>query len=344
MRDLSIQKKPYRRYVLVFTGLVVAAVAVSLLALMSGSIRVSVPQLLATLFGSGDIGTVDAVVLKIRLPRLLLGLVLGGALAVSGYLLQTYFDNPIAGPYVLGISSGAKMTVSVAMVFFLGRYARVSSLVLVMAAFAGALLVTGFVLLVSRRTEHASALLVAGIMAGYVCSAVSEFVITFAEDADIANLHGWSQGSFASADMGNVAWAFAIVLPVMVVLLFLAKPIGALQLGESHALSVGVNVRLMMTVVILVSGLLSATVTAFAGPISFVGIAVPILIRRALSTFKPLPLLCGCFLGGAVACAGCDLIARSLFSPLEMQLSAVTAIFGAPVVIVALVGRRLNRV
>ncbi len=337
-----MEKKTYQRYATVFAGLILALACLCGVSLMSGSVQVSPAELFTLLLGKDAEATSAAVIFKIRLPRFLLGALLGGALAVSGYLLQTFFNNPIAGPYVLGISSGAKMTVSIVMVFFLGKYARVSSPVLILAAFAGALLVTGFVLLAAKRTEHMAALLVAGIMAGYICSAISEFVVTFAEDADIVNLHGWSQGSFASANMGNAAWAFGIICPVMVCLLFLAKPIGAIMLGESYALSVGVNVRLLMTGIILLSGLLSATVTAFAGPISFVGIAVPILLRRALATVKPLPLLPGCFLGGAVVCTGCDLLARSLFAPLELQLSAVTSIFGAPVVIAALIGRHLG--
>lgn len=119
-----------------------------------------------------------------------------GALSLSGFLLQTFFSNPIAGPFVLGISSGAKMMVALAMIFFLERYAFVSSYTLIVAAFIGALISTGFILLLSRKMKHMATLLVGGIMIGYICSAITDFVVTFAEDSDIVNLHGWSQGAF----------------------------------------------------------------------------------------------------------------------------------------------------
>ncbi|MBQ7677445.1 MAG: iron ABC transporter permease [Lachnospiraceae bacterium] len=336
----EIKKKAYRRYAFVFAGLLFVLLLLAILSLCTGSFGMTPPEVWRTLSGNGADETAEAVLFKIRLPRLLLAILLGGALSVSGWLLQTFFDNPLAGPYVLGISSGAKMAVSVVMVFFLGHFARISSFALILAAFAGSMLSTLFILAVARRTEHMAALLVAGIMVGYICSAISDFVITFAEEADIVNLHGWSRGSFASANMESVAWSFAMVLSAMAFLVFLTKPIGALRMGEAYAKSLGVSIRALRTALILLSGLLSATVTAFAGPVSFVGIAVPILMRRFLLTTEPKALLPGCFLGGALFCVGCDLIARTALAPTELLLSTVTALFGAPVVIAALFAKR----
>ena len=280
------------------------------------------------------------IIWKIRLPRILMAAILGGGLSLSGFLLQTFFENPIAGPFVLGISSGAKMVVALAMIYFIGRYQVVSSYTLIIAAFIGSLIATGFILLVSRRVQHMATLLVAGIMIGYICSAVTDFVVTFAEDSDIVNLHGWSQGSFSGMSWSNVQVA-AIVVGIAALLAFLmSKPIGAYQLGEAYAQSMGVNIKAFRVILILLSSILSACVTAFAGPISFVGIAVPYLVKRGLHTSRPPVVIPGTFLGGAVFCMFCDLIARMAFAPTELNISTVTSVFGAPIVIFMMLRRK----
>ena len=186
---------------------------------------------------------------------------------------------------------------------------------------------------------HMAALLVAGIMNGYICSAVTEFLVTFAEDSDIVNLHGWSQGSFSGADWGSALTAALITGTAFLLVFLLAKPISAYQMGEAYARSMGVNIKLFRAELILLSGILSACVAAFAGPVSFVGIAVPFLVKQALGTSKPLAVIPACFLGGAVFCLACDLIARMAFSPTELNISTVTSVIGAPVVIFMLIRR-----
>lgn len=266
--------------------------------------------------------------------------ILGGALSLAGFLLQTFFANPIAGPFVLGISSGAKMAVALTMICFINACGAVSSWTLIAAAFVGSLLAVGFILLMSRRLRHMATLLVAGIMIGYICSAVTDFIVTFAEDSDIVNLHGWSLGSFSGMSWENAAIAGAIVGIASVAVFFMSKPIGAYQLGENYARSMGVNVQLFRVALIVLSSILSACVTAFAGPISFVGIAVPHLVKRLLNTSKPIVVIPAVFLGGAVFCMGCDLIARTVFAPTELNISTVTSVFGAPVVIAMMLRRR----
>ena len=279
----------------------------------------------------------------IRMPRTLAALILGGALALAGYLLQTFFHNPIAGPFVLGISSGAKMMVALFMVFFMGRSIKVTSFTMILAAFLGAMICMGFVLLMARRVNRMSMLVVSGVMIGYICSAVTDFVVTFAEDSDIVNLHGWSQGSFSGMSWSNVKVAALMVGITLILTFFLSKPIGAYQLGEMYAQSMGVNIRVFRVLLILLSSVFSACVTAFAGPISFVGIAVPYLIKHLLGTAKPLVVIPATFLGGAVFCMGCDLIARMAFAPLELNISTVTSIFGAPIVIFMMIKGRKGK-
>ena len=304
-----------------------------------GSVRIPPDRCLSIFLGEARGTMEEGVLLKIRLPRALSALLLGGALALSGFLLQTWFENPIAGPYVLGISSGAKLLVAFTLILLLPKLGRVSSLVLVGAAFLGAMISTGFLLVMAGKMRRTATLLVAGIMVGYLCSALSDLLITFADEADIVSLHGWSRGSFSGMTMGDAATAALILAAVLVPLLFLSKPISALRLGEEYAKTMGVNIRGTRMAVILLSSILSATVTAFAGPVSFVGIAVPVLVRKLFGTSEPGTVIPGCLLGGAFFCLFCDLLARTLFAPTELNISTVTALFGAPVVIRALFGR-----
>lgn len=328
------------RFQAVFALLLAAFFAISLLNVNIGSVPISVPDIAKIIFtGEGDAGQVN-IVWKIRLPRIIMAAVLGGGLSLSGFLLQTFFANPIAGPFVLGISSGAKLTVALTMIYAIGSFGEASSALLVISAFAGSLISTGFILAVSGRLRNMSALLVAGIMIGYICSAITDFAVTFADESDIVNLRNWSLGSFSGMSWESVKAACWISGAAFVLVFLMAKPINAYQFGENYARSMGVNIRLFRICLILLSSVLSATVTAFAGPISFVGIAVPHLMKRALNSSKPIVLIPACFLGGAVFCMFCDLIARTAFAPTELNISTVTSVFGAPVVIAIMISRR----
>ena len=329
-----------RRYALAFFLLAILLVALVAWNLNAGTLSLSVSQVAAILLGQNTDETAYRVLWDLRLPRVLGAVLLGGALSVSGFLLQTFFNNPIASPFVLGISSGAKLTVALTMIFLLGRGLASSSWLLIGAAFVGAMAAMGLVLAVSQKVRRMSVLILCGIMVGYICSAVTDFAVTFAEDANIVNLHNWSVGSFSGLTWRSVGTIAITVGVGLVWALFLSKPMGAYQMGESYAQSVGVSIRRFRVELILLSSLLSACVTAFAGPISFVGIAVPHLVRSLLGTAKPLVVLPGCFLGGAVFCLFCDLIARTVFAPVELSISTVTALFGAPVVIYMMVRRQ----
>ena len=331
------------RYTVVFLGLLAAFFVIIVLNINTGNVHISVPKILRILFMRDGDAVEYSIIWKIRLPRILMAAILGGALSLSGFLLQTFFSNPIAGPFVLGISSGAKMVVALAMIIFLKHIGHFSSGVLVLAAFIGSLLSTGFILLMSRKIQHMASLLVGGIMIGYICSAITDFVVTLADDSDIVNLHGWSLGSFSGSSWSNIRVAAVIVAVAAVWTFLLSKPIGAYQLGEHYAQSMGVNIQLFRILIILLSSILSACVTAFAGPISFVGIAVPFLTRKAFGTSKPIVIIPGTFFAGAVFCMSCDLIARMALAPVELNISTVTSIVGAPIVIYMMVKREKGR-
>ena len=305
-----------------------------------GSVSLSLQDIQAILSGTDRESTAFHILWDIRLPRLLAAALLGGALSVSGFLLQTFFSNPIAGPFVLGISSGAKLVVALVMILFLGKGLFMGSATMIVAAFAGSMLSMGFVLVIAKRIRQMSVLVVCGVMISYICSAITDFVVTFADDANIVNLHNWSMGSFSGTIWDQVRVITAVVLPVFVLAFCMAKPISAYQLGEEYARSLGVNVKRFRAELILLSSVLSACVTAFAGPVSFVGIAVPQLVKRLFGTAKPIVVIPGCFLGGAVFCLFSDLIARTLFAPTELSISSVTAVFGAPVVIWIMIRRK----
>lgn len=322
-----------------YAALVILVLLLGIAGICFGSVSISAQDIAAAVFG-GEKSTASDIILISRLPRVIAAVVLGGALAVSGYLLQTFFANPIAGPFVLGISSGAKLVVALTMIVFLGNGVMLDSAGLIIAAFVGSLLSLGLIIPVSGRAQKNYMLIVCGIMIGYICSAITEIVVTFADDSNIVNLHNWSMGSFSGIGMDQAAMMSAVVFAAMIPTFLLSKQIGAYQLGEAYARNSGVNIRWFRLAVILLSSLLSACVTAFAGPVSFVGIAVPHIAKKMLGTAKPRAVIPASFLGGACFCLLCDLIARTVFAPTELSIGSVTAVLGAPVVIVIMMSRK----
>lgn len=326
------------RYILAFLVLGISTVMLVILNIGIGTVEIPFRDILQSIAGKSVDN--ERILWDIRMPRTFVALLLGGALGLAGYLLQTFFHNPIAGPFVLGISSGAKMMVALVMVFLMGNALHVSSAALVAAAFVGALLSMGFVLAVSRKVNHMAMLVVSGVMIGYICSAITELVVTFASDSDIVNLHNWSRGSFSGMTWDNVKVITGVVLVTVVLVFWIAKPLSAYQLGEVYAQNMGVNIPAFRVLLVILSSILSACIVAFAGPISFVGVAVPHLVKSLLRTTKPILMIPACFLGGSVFCLFCDLLARMLFAPTELSISTVTAVFGAPVVIIVMMRRK----
>lgn len=336
-----MQQSKKVRYIIVLFLLGVSVVALVGWNICVGSVRIPLADIFASIRGEKIENS--RILWDIRMPRTLAAMILGGALALAGYLLQTFFHNPIAGPFVLGISSGAKMVVALVMVFLMGQAVKITSWALIAAAFVGAMISMGFVLLMSRRVHNMSMLVVSGVMIGYICSAITELVVTFASDAEIINLHNWSRGSFSGMTWENVAVMTGVVAVTFFLVFLMAKPLSAYQLGEVYARNLGVDIRLLRIAMVLLSSILSACIVAFAGPISFVGIAAPHLVKSLLGTAKPIWMIPACFLGGSVFCLFCDLLARTMFAPTELSISTVTAIFGAPVVLWIMVRRNKEK-
>lgn len=339
----SCKKSAGNRYAAAFVLLAVLVLIFLAANICIGSVNISFAEVINILTRKGADSTFSDIVLGIRFPRALAAAILGGGLALSGYLLQTFFHNPIAGPFILGISSGAKLVVSLVMVLLLRQAIQISSFAMIGAAFIGAMISMGFVLLMSKVLDKMSMLIVAGVMIGYICSAITDFVVTFADDAEIVNLHNWSKGSFSGMTWNNVFVMAIVIFAAALCVFLMSKPISAYQLGESYARNMGLNVRLFRVLLVLLSSILSACVTAFAGPVSFVGIAVPHLVKNLFGTSRPILMIPACFIGGAAFCLFCDLLARVLFAPTELSISTVTAVFGAPVVIFIMIRNKKEK-
>ena len=325
-----MKPQPKMRYAGAFAVLLALLAVLFVWNVNSGSLHLSVREVAQILLThSGD----NAVIVwEIRLPRIFAAILLGGALSVSGFLLQTFFANPIAGPFVLGISSGAKLTVALTMIGALSCGRVLGSAVMITAAFAGAMLSMGFVLLIAQRVRQMPLLVVSGVMIGYICSAVTDFVITFAEDSNIVNLHNWSRGSFSGMTWENVAVMAGVTFVSAAAVFLLSKPIGAYQMGETYAKSMGVNVAHLRFFMVILSSILSGCVAAFAGrfPCWNRGSASDPL---AVCRYKTAGADSGLFPGRSVFCLFSDWLARTVFAPTELSISTVTAVFGAPVVI-----------
>lgn len=328
-----------KRYILYFVLAGVLAALLVWLNILLGSSDITVSEIVGIITGKNVDAMHESIIFNIRLPRTAAAFLLGGALALSGYMLQTFFANPIVGPFVLGISSGAKLAVALAMIFFLSRGKSIGLNMMVLSAFAGALAAMLFVLAISMKVRNMSILVVCGIMTGYICSAITDLTVTFADDSNIVNLHNWSMGSLSGINWDEIRVMAVIIAASLLMAVFIIKPVSAYRMGEAYARSVGVNIVMLRVMLIIISSLLAACVTAFAGPVAFVGIAVPHLVRMCTGTDDAHVMIPASFIGGSAVTLFCDLIARSLFAPVEVSISSVTAVFLVPVVIYLMITR-----
>ncbi len=286
----------------------------------------------------------DAFILwKIRVPRAIATISGGAILAVSGLLLQVYFRNPVVGPFILGISSGATLTVSLVMLTSISMNLPFRNpYITTIFAMAGAFMVVGIVVGVSARVRSGITLLIVGLMLGYLCHSVTAILTAFAEKQQIKGFVLWQLGSFSGFKWDEIKLLTIVGGGLLVLSSLLSKPLNALLLGEEYALSMGLNIKKTRMAVLFCACSLAGLITAMAGPVAFIGLAVPHMARMYLSTSDNRILLPGCILLGAVVTSACDLVARSLLTPVELPLSAITSFFGAPIVISLLVKRQVK--
>lgn len=322
-----------------------------LLSLMIGSVSIPAGDVLAILLGGeGARAPWTTIVLNFRLPKALTAALAGGGLAVSGLLMQTLFRNPLADPFVLGISSGASLGVAFVLLFagttgtvLLAGLGLAGDLALVAAASLGAALVLMLVLVAARRVGSTVTLLILGLMFGYVTGSLVSILVHFSIADRIQTYVNWSFGSFGGVTWGQMGIFAAAIVIGQGMALVAAKPLNALLLGDSYARSMGVNIRGTRMWLIASAAVLAGAVTAFCGPIGFLGVAVPHLCRALLGTSDHRLMLPACMLlGGALALLA-DLIAQVPGSQISLPLNAITALVGAPVVVWVILRRQQHR-
>ena len=329
-----------RRTAILFTVLSLLTAALFTADLLVGSVAVALRDIWAALTGGSCDPAVRDIILKIRLLKAVTALFAGAALAASGLQMQTLFRNPLAGPYVLGISSGAGLGVAL---FLLGApllgvsaHSFVQSLGIAGAAWLGAALVLLIVMAVSRRIKDIMVILILGMMFGSGVSSVVEILQYLSSEAALKSFVIWTMGSLGDVTGGNLALMLPVITAGLVLSAAVIKPLNLLLLGENYARTMGLNVQRTRTLLFLSTVLLAGTVTAFCGPVGFIGLAVPHLARMLFASADHRVLMPASMLSGAALLLVCDLISKSLALP----INTVTALMGIPVVIVVVVRNR----
>ncbi|WP_350292129.1 iron ABC transporter permease [uncultured Croceitalea sp.] len=312
----------------------------------SGSVNIPIKSTFSALFnGEVPIDSWKYIIWNYRIPKAFTAILVGGGLALSGLLMQTLFRNPLAGPFVLGISSGASLG---AALLLLGSsllsgfavFGFLNDVSLVIAASLGSFLVLLIVMLVANRVRDTMALLIIGLMFGSVTSAIVSVLAYFSDAEQLQRFIFWSYGS-----VGNLSWNQLILLASIVFIgvllsVFSIKKLNAFLLGENYAQSLGVSLKKSRLLIIIATGLLAGSITAFAGPIAFVGLAVPHLTRQLFNTMEHKILVPAVFFYGAILMLLCDTIAQLPNSASVLPINAITSLIGAPVVIWLLVRKR----
>jgi len=323
-------------------------VALFLLSLALGSVNIPLDQIVTVLLGGeAERGSWTNIVLRFRLPKATTAVLAGAALGVSGLLMQTFFRNPLADPFVLGISSGASLGVALVVLSagtvggtLLAGFGLSGDLLLASAAALGAAAAMLLVILVASRMKNGMTLLILGLMMGYLVSATVSLLLYFAIPERIQAYISWTFGNFGGVTWEQMPILASGVLIGLILALSLTKSLNALLLGEDYARSLGMNVCLTRVTVVGATAMLAGTVTAFCGPIGFVGVAVPHLCRSLFSTSDHRVLVPGTILMGAIVALIAALIAEVPSRNLILPLNAVTALIGAPVVILVILSRR----
>jgi iron complex transport system permease protein len=321
----------------IYAGLFLALVALFFGGLVYGAVRIPLKDVLQILFRSYDGKEAwQHIVLESRFPQTVTALLAGASLAVSGLMLQTLFKNPLAGPSILGISDGANLGVAIAMIYL----GAASYLTTIVAALIGAFVVLLIILGFSRKVSSNVMLLIIGIMVGYLASSVISILNYHASADKVHQYVMWGMGDFSGVSLSKLPWLSGFSLAGIFCSLLLIKPLNALLLGESYATNLGVNVRRARLLILICTGVLTAVVTAFCGPISFIGLAVPHVARLLLGSSNHKHLLPVTLLAGACIAMLCSILTVLPGSGTVLPLSAITPIIGAPVIIYVIVNRK----
>ena len=328
------------KYILLFGGVVVLFLA----NIFFGSVDISISDTLNVLLGNSDADSpVYIIIMSSRLPQAITALFAGAALAISGLMLQSLFNNPLAAPSILGISSGSGLGVAVVMLFMSGSVASMGLFgyfAVVVGAMIGAMVVLAILILFSMKIKSNTMLLVVGIMVGYVATSLITLMSYFSQSEGVISYVQWGMGDFSSVNSDNLIYFLVFIILGLLCSILLIKPMNALLLGERYAKNLGVNVNRTRIVVLLTTGLLTAIVTAFCGPIAFIGLSVPHIARLMFATSNHKTLIPTTIILGSIIALVCNLLTVSFSSGTVIPLNAITPLMGAPVIIYIIVNKK----
>ena len=324
---------------MIFLSLVLFVLSLFLANLFYGSVDIPCKEIVSILLGGeGEREVWRLIILETRLPQAVTALLTGMAISVAGLLLQTLFNNPLAGPEVLGINSGAGLGVAVVMLLMqgmlvVGGMGLVGYLAVFAGAFIGAAVIIAVILFLSSVLKNKVFLLIVGVAVGYLASSLISVLNYFATSEGVHSYLIWGMGSFGAVSMEQLPLYAVLTLVLITVSLFMMKPLNALLLGDAYAHNLGVNVRVVRRVLLAVTGLLTAVVTAFCGPVAFLGLAIPHIARIMVKTNNHKVLLPATLLSGAAVALLCNVVCQLPGENGLLPLGAITPLIGAPVII-----------
>lgn len=321
----------------IFLWLAILTSVLFLANIFFGSVHIPTDQVIDVLTGRGEPGIAKFIILGNRMPMAITAMFGGAALAVTGLMLQTAFRNPLAGPSILGISSGASLGVALVMLAMdgvvaigeseIGGYAAV-----IAAAIAGSLLITGILTLISLRVKNTLMLLIVGILTGYLTSSIVTLLSSLAESERVHGYVMWGMGSFSQVSTDQLPWMSIFIIICLGASLLLAKPLNILLLGDNYARNLGVRVDKVKTLLLIVTGVMTAIVTAYCGPVAFIGLAMPHVARMLTRTDNHWVLMPATMLAGSAVALGCNILSV-LPSHTVIPLNALTPLVGVPVIL-----------
>jgi len=333
-----------RSYNFYFLGLTLLLIICFFANISLGSVSIPINDIFNSIFGSIENESWQYIIRDYRLPKAVTAILVGSGLGISGLLMQTLFRNPLAGPFVLGISSGASLGVAIIILgaAFGGAFATllVSKWSIVIAASLGSFLVLLAVLIISIRVKDTMAILIIGLMFGSITAAVVSVLSYFSSAEQLQQYIFWGFGSLGNLSWNEVLILFSIYSLGIVLSIVSIKTLNTLLLGENYAKSLGLNLKKSRLIIIIATSLLAGTITAFAGPIAFIGLAIPHLTRQLFNTANHKTLLIAVFLIGAIVMLICDSISQLPASDYMLPINAITSLFGAPIVIWLLIRKR----
>ncbi|MFK5879392.1 MAG: iron ABC transporter permease [Flavobacteriaceae bacterium] len=336
---------PQKSYRFTFVILILSLIAIWFLNISLGSVSIPFKDIFSSIFeGTASKDTWHTIVINVRIPKAIAAIMVGAGLSVSGLLMQTLFRNPLAGPFVLGISSGASLGVALLILgtSLFGGFAllSVSNIGMAIAASLGSFLVLSAVLIAANKIRNTMSILIIGLMFGSLTSAIISVLAYFSSAEQLQQFIFWGFGSLGNLSWNELAVFGSLFFVGIVFVLFIIKPLNSMLLGENYAKSMGVNLKRIRNIILIITSILTGVITAFSGPIAFVGLAVPHLTKLIFNTSDHRVLIPAVLICGAILMLIADIIAQLPLSEYTLPINAITSLFGAPIVIWLLVRKR----